>query len=46
MSAGPHVDRSDRLIKCIYGTLGENGLWPGVLEEICDAFDASAVSFF
>jgi len=46
MSAGTHDDRSDRLIKTIYGTLGQRGLWPNVLEEICHDFDASAVSFF
>jgi len=46
MPAGFHDDRSDRLIKSIYGTLGQRGLWPEVLEEICDVFDASAVSFF
>ncbi len=46
MSGAPSDVRSDRLIKSIYGTLSRTGHWPEVLEEICQAFDASAVSFF
>ncbi len=41
--SAPNDDHADRVIHMIYGTLGERGLWPGVLDEICDAFGGSGV---
>ena len=40
MRVDPYNETSDRLVRSIYATLAGTGLWPGVLEELCQVFDA------
>ncbi|MDJ0946351.1 MAG: helix-turn-helix transcriptional regulator [Kiloniellales bacterium] len=40
MRVDPYSEASDRLVRSIYGTLTGSGLWPGVLEELCQVFEA------
>ena len=46
MSVAQGEDRIDDLIKVIYGTLGQKGQWPRVLDQICDAFGGAGVTRF
>ncbi len=39
-------DRVDDVIKVIYATLGQKGLWPRVLDQMCDTFGGAAVTRF